>query len=161
MLSVDGAVQAALTPQTSGNNISLMKVLFSKKYYIFLRSEQEFVGCLAQERQLWGRLQLRLGPRGGCNDVEDQSVNATVLRDPIDPPEQGGRLWSHEEGWDLRQAQTALHLTGLAYWFGLSSFGLMSFLFISLSSSLTRLLTLLCEHRQEEWISPIRELLRL
>lgn len=74
--------------------------------------------------------------------------------------EQGGRLWSHEEGCDLRQAQTALHVTGLPYWFLLSSFSLMSFLFISLSSSLTCLLTLLCEHRQEEWISPIRELLR-
>lgn len=75
--------------------------------------------------------------------------------------EQGGRLWSHEKGCDLRQDQTALHITGLPYWFLLSSFGLMSFLFISPPSSLTRLLTLLREHRQEEWISPVRELLLL
>lgn len=32
------------------------------------------------------RLQLTLGPRRGCHDVEDQSVNAMVLCDPINPP---------------------------------------------------------------------------
>lgn len=63
------------------------------------------MGCLAQEQQcqiviLWtnililrtvamhyeDRLQLTSRPRGGCHDVEDQSVNAMVLSDPIDPP---------------------------------------------------------------------------